>query len=473
MITSARNLSHGVKKTLRLVLFMFILCHCAPVFAQQVYPFFRTDTSVRVNFSDSKNRVKHFGRAAIEFGLMEVGIWSFDRYLKKAEYANISFKSLGYNLSPGHWAWDNDAFETNQFGHPYHGNFFFNAFRTNGYNFWQSAPAVVVGSYIWETMAENQAPSTNDFINTSFGGIVLGEMTYRLSNKIISNRSYGFKRQLSEVIALLINPMNGVNRILDGKWGKVRANSRRQDSAKISTELDAGLRRYNVNHKTGRFGMYGRINLLYGNPYENYRQPFSNIAITTEFGKDDSSKINIVSVYGSLAGWEIRSGRGLKHLAILSANYDFISNEAFFYGGQSVKMNFISQFDQWSNLKLNASVGAGPIILAAMPDPYKFDGRDYDYGSGVALNGGARLSIFNHLFYSANYRGSWTRTINGNQSHHFLHTFSNELSYKILGGFSLAAEAGYFTLRGYYKNYPDVDQNYPYLRVSARYTIDP
>jgi len=82
---------------------------------------------------------------------------------------------------------------TNQFAHPSHGSVFFYAFRYNGYSFWQSVPAVFAGSYVWETAGEVQAPSINDFINTGFGGVVMGEMTHRFAGKLIDNESRGIK----------------------------------------------------------------------------------------------------------------------------------------------------------------------------------------------------------------------------------------------------------------------------------------
>ncbi|SDG42104.1 DUF3943 domain-containing protein [Mucilaginibacter sp. P25] len=111
---------------------------------------------------------------------------------------------MTHNLQPSSWTWDNGAFGTNQFAHPYHGSLYFSAFRANGYTFWQSVPPTLIGSYIWEAAAEKQYPSPNDFINTCFGGIALGEMTYRLSNQIVNNHTRGFKRQFSEILALMV-----------------------------------------------------------------------------------------------------------------------------------------------------------------------------------------------------------------------------------------------------------------------------
>ena len=461
---------------LLVVMLLIVMLDGKQLFAQVPLPKIPTVyNSPKSSFRDTLIK-KRFGRAVGELFIAELVPWTYDRYIAKADYARISWKTVGHNLNPDSWTWDNDPFQTNQFGHPYHGSMFYSAFRSNGYSFWQAVPATMAGSYLWETFAENQAPAPNDFINTSFGGIVLGEMTYRFSNKIVNNQERGLKRQVKEVLGFLVNPMNGLNRLLDGKWGKIYGNPQQRDSTHISAELDLGLRNVNRTDKSvptgGRYGWYGRARLLYGDPSENLKTPFSNIAITGEFGKDDSSMVNVISVYGSLAGWDISKGENATSLVILSANYDYIRNRAFFYGGQSVKFNLLSQFKLGSKLKLNTLFGAGPVLLGAVPDPYLFKGRNYDYGPGFAINGGGTFTIFNKLFYGINYRGGWMITVNGNRSHYFLHTVSSELSYMIIKGFSICAEPGYFRLEGNYKNHPDVDNTYPYLRFSTRYSVN-
>jgi hypothetical protein len=190
----------------------------------------------------------------------------------------------------------------------------------------------------------------------------------------------------------------GLIRILDGKWGKVSRNAKR-DSSQIIVELDAGIRTFNRKNSNilhnNNFGGYGHVKVLYGTPYKDYDEPFSNISVNVEFGKDDSSKVNMISVYGSLLGWELKSNEKLQHLAILSANYDLLHNSAFFYGGQSVKMNFLSEYDITKKTKINTVFGAGPILLSAIPDPYLLlpHGRNYDYGIGAAVNASGMLTI--------------------------------------------------------------------------------
>ncbi|WP_186458719.1 DUF3943 domain-containing protein [Mucilaginibacter achroorhodeus] len=427
-------------------------------------------------FGTVPDTTKRFGRAAAEWGLAQVIPFSYGKFIAHAPYSNVTTATIWRNLNPGSWQWDKDIFRTNQFGHPYQGSLYFSAFRSNGYNFWQSAPAAVAGSYFWETFGENERPSPNDFINTSFGGIVLGEMSYRLSNKIVNNRHTGFGRQMEEVAAFLANPMNGLNRLLDGKWGKVYGNPADRDSTQVSAEFDLGLRRFSSitgnGSGKGKTGIFGRAKLIYGNRYKDYRTPFSNIMINVEMGQDDSSLVNLLSVSGSLAGWEIKSNRDLQHLIILSANYDYISNEAFFYGGQSVKANLFSTFQASKKLTFNTNAGLGPTLLAAVPNTYNANGRNYDYTSGFGINGGAGLNLMDKFFLSIDYRGGWLYTINGNKSHYYLHTVTSEARYAFSKKLSLAAEPGYLFLRGKYDEHPDVNKRYPYLRVSTRYSVD-
>jgi hypothetical protein len=415
---------------------------------------------------------KRFGYAALQFGMAEILVQSFDQFVTKKDYAQISLKTIGHNLNPGSWQFDNDPLQTNQFGHPYHGSYFFNSFRTNGYNFWASSAATFAGSYIWETYAENQPPAPNDFINTGFGGTVLGEMTYRLSNRIVNNESYGFKRQVNEILGFMIDPMNGLSRILGGKWGKVSKNTTLRDSSKIIAEFNAGTRTIVLNNRE-HSGLYGHVRLYYGDPYEHYQTPFSNILINAEVGQDDSSRINIVSVYGSLAGWEIKSTESVEHLAVLSANYDYVRNVAFFYSGQSVRINLLSEFDLSKKFIINTTLGMGPIILGAAPDKYITpNGRNYDYTMGVGVNGSAALNFAGKLFFNLNYRGGWQATINGNPAHYFLHTLSGEFSYMLIKRVSLCAEPGYYALTGRYRDYPNVFKNYPYFKGSVKYSVN-
>ena len=88
--------------------------------------------------------------------------------------ARITPKTWWTNIQQG-MVWDLDDFAVNQIGHPYQGNNYFNAGRANGLSFYESAAVTAFGSATWEFFGETNHPSLNDFINTTLGGITLGE----------------------------------------------------------------------------------------------------------------------------------------------------------------------------------------------------------------------------------------------------------------------------------------------------------
>lgn len=453
------------------ILFLLLLFISTPIYAQISFynQHYHRDSLVRGPITENPVP-KRFGRGAFLFSLTEVLPWTYDRFVVNAEFAKITFKKIGQNLKLSNWAWDNDGFTTNQLSHPAHGSIFFNTFRSNGYNFWQSIPAAVAGSYVWEVAGENQASSKNDFLNTSFGGAIIGEMVHRLAGKLINNHSRGIRRQINESIALLINPANGFNRLADGKWGKV-PNPMDIDSSKIDLEIDAGLRNFNMNERNARFRGYGRIKLLYGSPFENYKIPFSTITVNAEVGKDDSTFVNAINLFGSIKGWPVGRSHYSRHIVVLTANYDYIFNQAFSYSGQSLKANLFSEFGVKRKNRMNTSIGAGPILLAAIPEKYIFNGRNYDYCSGFGFNANAEININNIFFYGMTYNNGFFYTWNGNTSSFFLQSLSGELRYRFLHNLSFCTEPGYFVLRENYKSNEEVTRTYPYLKVAVKYNI--
>lgn len=104
---------------------------------------------------------KAFWRAAAETAGFNIGLWAFDRYVQKGHYAYISWNTIKENFRHG-FEWDNDHLATNMFAHPYNGSIFYNAGRSNGFNFWQSELFAVAGSAMWEMCMECEYPSTND-----------------------------------------------------------------------------------------------------------------------------------------------------------------------------------------------------------------------------------------------------------------------------------------------------------------------
>ena len=156
-------------------------------------------------------------------------------------------------------------------------------------------------------------------------------MTYRLSNHIVNNGERGFKRQMKEVFAFLVNPMNGFNRILDGRWGRVHYNTR-DDTARISINaiLDVGARRFSTKINgildQGDNEFYIRLRLQYGPVFEPLKIPFSSFNLLVEAGAADSAHLNQIYVNGILKQWIMNETVKHRHLGSFTMNYDYFLN---------------------------------------------------------------------------------------------------------------------------------------------------
>jgi len=295
----------------------------------------------------------------------------------------------------------------------------------------------------------------------------LGELAHRFARRIVSTSGGGFRRQAAEVAALLINPVSGTKRIGNGSWGKTT----NRDTTPVETELDAGLRRFRMNGSRYHWAPYGRVRFSYGDVFRPCKQPFDQFGILLELGHDDSAVVNAVHVFGSLRNWRISaSSHSHQHALQLSANYDYIHNNAFFYSAQGLRVNLLSSF-HWQKIDMTTQVGGGLIILAAVPDPVLYKGRYYDYCMGFGYNASLQLNFDNKFMAGVNYRGGYLRTVNGSAKDYFLHTFSGEVRIQLLPGFFLCTEPGHFTLTGRYDGLPDVKRIYPYIRNSFRWVF--
>ncbi|MBD1428888.1 MULTISPECIES: DUF3943 domain-containing protein [Sphingobacterium] len=424
-------------------------------------------------------RKKHFWRAGTEWFLAQAFPATFNRFITVDPYSFITFKNFIDHQKFSAWDWDDNQFTTNQFDHPYHGQLYFNSFRSNGYNFYESSIATLAGSYIWETAGETQHPSINDLVNTTFGGIILGEMTHRVSRNILARSKNGQNMIGNEIVALLVNPVNSLNRLLDGKWGKKIDDYYAVDSSHISAEFDMGLRRFDAKEgdflQKGKNSIYTRLRFHYSNGDHNYKRPFDEFHVNFELANGDSTTIQSVNVHALLSGAKFFKSKKGEHFGTLNAHYDFYNNDAFFYGAQSLVYNWNSEFRYKKENRLNLSIGAGAVVLAAVPDPYLLYGasRNYNYGSGASYRFRGALSLLNRLMVTADYNGGYFHTISGTKSYYILHTATLEGSLRLFKRFSLNVASGYFGLQGHFRDqqYPDFQREFPFGRISVGYNI--
>lgn len=427
--------------------------------------------------SESPVREKKFIRAGTEWFLTQAFPASFNRFITKDPYSYITFKNFINHQRLSAWDWDDNQFSTNHFDHPYHGQLYFNSFRSNGYNLLQSSIATAAGSYIWETAGETQAPSINDFVNTTFGGILLGEMLHRVSRNVIGRGRNERHKKANEFTAFIVNPVNGLNRFLDGKLGSVD-DYYAVDSSVIRASIDIGARRFDTRFGNlldrGKTSYFLRLKLQYSNGEHNYKRPFDQFNVNLEMGQGDSSLINAINVHATMYGTDFFSTPRGDYYGLLTAHYDFYNNDSFFYGAQSINYNLMGEY-HYKNSSLKTNLAGGAVLLAAVPDPYLLYGasRNYNYGSGLGYRFNGVLNVGERLLFMADYNGGIFYTISGNDSHYLLNALNVDMSFRFFKNFALTFNSGYFSLHGNFKDpdLPDFDREFPFARLSLGYSL--
>lgn len=149
---------------------------------------------------------------AIESEALHMGFLAFSNLVSRESFAQISAESIASHFNGERsWTWDVDYFLTNQFGHPYQGALAFTAARSAGVPFWLACLYPLFASFTWELFYEVDAPSFNDQITTTIGGIFLGEVLHRAALLVLTDtegRAPSWGRKLG---SFLLSPMDTAN----------------------------------------------------------------------------------------------------------------------------------------------------------------------------------------------------------------------------------------------------------------------
>ena len=355
-------------------------------------------------------RKKTFWRAAAETVGFNIGLWAFDRYVLKGHYAYISWNTIKENFRHG-FEWDNDHLHTNMFDHPYNGSIFFNAGRSNGFNFWQSGLFAIGGSAMWEMFMEREYPSTNDIIATPIGGAAIGEVLYRTSDLILDDRSTGGARLGREVAAFVVDPMRGLNRIFTGAaWRKRATSGRNFGIPPISVEVSLGARYLTLwDNDDGRAaGAAAEIDIEYGDRYADVSMtPYDYFTFLIEVqGIKSQPVLSRAEITGRLMSKEVADFKGLKVNVGMYQHFDFFDSDTIRpeRGGSnlfpcavpyklgtpaSAGAGAMLRFTPTKRMSLDGYLHANGIILAGiLTDFYRDYHRNYNWGSGFSIKAG-------------------------------------------------------------------------------------
>ena len=406
--------------------------------------------------------------AAINVFVNRVDAWVFNQ-----DWARAGTRAWGKNLRLG-WEWDEDAFPTNMFAHPYHGSLYFNAARANGLDYFRSIPVAFFGSWTWENFGETYRPSLNDWFMTSFGGIALGEVFHRVGATIRDNRATGGERIRRELAALPLDPIGGYNRLLRGQWTAIGPNPVEHDPGSYVLRLGGGLRFAEgwVSDSAAKMGLF-IIDLLYGDAFaQEYRQPFDvfggRLILTT------GSPFNALRASGRLYQTNLTppSAR-IRHVLTVNQRYDYVKNPAQSIGGQSVEIGVNSRWRFGSKgYGLRTSVFGDFVILGAIDAPSTGLGeRNYDFGPGIGARSEIALERHGARFLRVFWQGELIYAVSGASAHHAVDFLGFELNVPIVKGFAGAIHS---TLFNRTSHYPELgtkdDRNYTELRLLLVYT---
>ncbi|MES2328817.1 MAG: DUF3943 domain-containing protein [Bacteroidota bacterium] len=410
------------------------------------------DTTIQNKYGDllrddtAYNKKYKLWKPAVQVIGINAFLVGFDRYVLKADFSHIGFQTWSDNIKNG-WEWDTDRFGVNFIGHPYSGSLHFTAARANGYNFWQSFPFAVGGSLLWECFGETTRPSYNDIVNTPVSGVFLGEVLYRLSSNILDDRTRGTERVIREILAGLVSPMRGFNRLLQKKTGRL-TNKEVYQKEPLNITVIGGVHKINEDAKAffgkGPTNPMLSVQLDYGNPFEDRkRKPFDLFRLRTEFSFGVGRKIlDNITGYGILFGRNHQMGK-LSMLIGGFQYYDYWDNKSFelgaiaFGGGAFFKLPISKTSMLYTNLHLGIIPLAGNSTRFG-PDTSQF--RDYNYGGGLETKLETTITLGKNITGSLLYHYYLIHTYEGAAGNNFIGILEPKITIRVWKNFSVGYE---------------------------------
>lgn len=343
------------------------------------------------NAPEHSARLSNHFRALANLGFQNWAIWQLS-WLRGADWTPVTRDSLADNLHAG-FTFDQDELQTNFFGHPYHGGLNFNSARAAGLGFWTSAVYAFAASLAWELFAEIEPPSINDLLVTSLSGVMLGEMTFRLSSELLDDGSSGGLRLLRELGATAVNPMRGFNRLYMGDAFQSGPSPIRHS---VDAALALGVQGMQA-HAQGaaeerRPTLLAAVDISYGDPLSLATarlEPFELFELYAAASVfDDELASAQVYTTGLLYGWsqERQPRRCLKNEVFgIAMTYEFQGSNLATYGGVGLGPAYYlaTLSGPWRFVRLGLGIDWVPI-LGVTTSPPRAGERPYDFGIGAA-----------------------------------------------------------------------------------------
>ena len=403
--------------------------------------------------------------------------------------ARITPETWWTNMKRG-WEWDLDDFAVNQIGHPYQGNNYFTAGRANGLNFWESSAITAFGSGTWEYFGETNQASLNDFINTTMGGIALGEMFHRAAWLVRDTRATGRSRLWSEIGAAALDPITGYNRFRSGDASRVSDPPPDLVPSQLGALASAGVigRRSTTDDTVSSTNPFVEMDLRYGDlEAGSSRTPYDAFGVRLTLG--GGSGLSEAYVRGRLLGQSFRNGS--LHVAI-EQGYQYNNNAAYQFGAQSfhVTTGFNRHLSDrtsmwgtgWGGFTILGAIDSIPPPGSA-PLPVPEDDEDagqgvstgprfYDYGPGGNFGGFLSVRRDNRPLFVLAYEAHHLHVLDGVRANHLIQRVRADLNVPLRGRLGAGVTGEFFDRKTYYQGPGPKDArfHFPQFRVALTWS---
>jgi len=436
----------------------------------------------------------NFGLAMGEILLADFVVWMGHEYLRKGNISQVNPDSWWGNFKKG-FTWDDNDFATNMWLHPYQGAIYYNAARSNGFNYWESLPFTFFGSLHWECCGETHRMSINDWVSTSIGGAAVGELFYRLSSTILDNDSEGNERAWREAGTVALNPMRGVNRLLTGRAFRDDPNPTNpldHKGNRIWNTLSFGYRtvgegdRFKFSDSEGH--AFVEMDLAFGRPFNMERNdPFDYFTFAAQLNFREKKPIGRLQGRGNLRSFELSRSETSQRIFTIAHYFDYINNNAYEFGGQSIGFAYLTNWIRSERTRIVAVADVHTMLMGGVNTEYadfaEIEGvrerdREYDFGSGL----GTWLNFYvirdDNRIVDMSYRLNWMRTLNGSNvggqnTDHLIQQWSAKFKWPMTDTWGLGAEGSVFLRKSYFQeaDFGNVTQRIPELRILASWKV--
>lgn len=465
-----------------LILFSYQVCQAQSLYSTKFDLDVESDSGYvpPASLVESLNPRKPLWIPVVESIGLNLALGAFNAYVMQSEFAKISINTVEHNHEIG-WTTDADAFITNMWAHPFHGSIYYNTARSSGYNYWTSFGVATLGSWQWEFFMENEPPAFNDWIMTSVGGSMLGEMFYRFSNLILDESLRGSSRFWRELAAGVFNPGRLFNRLIYGRTARVTT-AKLYERQPFFGEIGFGAN--NVAEGTDfenaqKNGML-TIDYAYGRVFSKRTfKPFDFFRFGAAFNFGGVQPIvGQFRIYSILHGKVSNTGNDGKFLWGIFNHYDYLENNVYQVGGTSVGLGIGYRSAQKKSFQFIGLLHGAALLMGGANSDYSKEykvsfldsARTYNMGPGAH----AKMETFFRFAFGSFYLGYsfwWIHTWDGAPGNEFIGMWSPKLRIHIYGRWFLGLEYLLYHRVGKYDNYPNRDYRNNEQRLFIGYSF--